>query len=141
MTELALHPDLDAEQREYLETVKRSADALLVIINDVLDLAKIEAQKLDIQVAKRDLANCVEEALRGLAFRVHEKSLELALQIASEVPRFILTDEGRLRQILINLLGNAIKFTDRVKSCFLFRWIVKRRDTPFLNQRHGHRYS
>ncbi len=113
MTELALATDLTAEQYEYLETVRISADSLLAVINDILDFSKIEAQKLQIDEAEFDLHKCVEEVLRSLALRAHEKGLELAGQIAADVPHFALGDAGRLRQILINLLGNAIKFTDQ----------------------------
>ncbi len=112
MTELALATQLTAEQNEYLETVRISADSLLAVINDILDFSKIEAQKLQIDEAEFDLHQCVEEALRSLALRAHEKGLELAGQIAADVPHFVLGDAGRLRQVLINLVGNAIKFTE-----------------------------
>jgi two-component system, sensor histidine kinase and response regulator len=112
MTELALATHLTPEQNEYLETVRISADSLLAVINDILDFSKIEAQKLQIDEAEFDLHKCVEEALRSLALRAHEKGLELAGQVAADVPHFMLGDAGRLRQILINLVGNAIKFTE-----------------------------
>ena len=112
MTELALATHLTAEQNEYLETVRISADSLLAVINDILDFSKIEAQKLQIDAAEFDLHKCVEEALRSMALRAHEKGLELAGHIAADVPHFALGDAGRLRQILINLIGNAIKFTE-----------------------------
>jgi two-component system, sensor histidine kinase and response regulator len=111
MTDLALQTELDPEQREYLETIRFSADALLSIINDVLDLSKIEAQKLTLQYAPADLDNCIGRALGSVALRADEKGLELACAYGEGVPQFISTDEGRLRQIIINLLGNAIKFT------------------------------
>jgi signal transduction histidine kinase/CheY-like chemotaxis protein len=113
MTELALGTDLTPEQKEYLETVRISADSLLAVINDILDFSKIEAQKLQVSATEFDLHTCVEEALRSLALRAHEKGLELAGQIAGDVPRFVLGDAGRLRQVLVNLVGNAIKFTEQ----------------------------
>jgi two-component system sensor histidine kinase/response regulator len=111
MTDLALQTELDSEQREYLETIKFSADALVNIINDVLDLSKIEAQKLEMQIAPIELERCIAKALRSVALRAHEKGLELTCDYGPGVPKSITTDGGRLRQILINLLGNAIKFT------------------------------
>lgn len=118
MTDLALQTELDSDQREYLETIKFSADALLNIINDVLDLSKIEAQKLTLQIASVDLDSCIGRALRSIALRAHEKGLELLCDYGPGVPRFISTDEGRLRQIIINLIGNAIKFTQSGEIAF-----------------------
>jgi two-component system sensor histidine kinase/response regulator len=111
MTELALGTELNAEQRDYLETVHRSADALLVVINDILDFSKIEAQKLKIEFVEFDLGNCLDETVRLLAPRAHEKGLELAYHIESDVLQALGGDPGRLRQVVLNLLGNAIKFT------------------------------
>jgi signal transduction histidine kinase/CheY-like chemotaxis protein len=111
MTDLALETELDDEQREYLETIRFSAGALLSIITDILDLSKIEAQKLEMQIAPVELATCVGKALRSVALRAHEKGLELAGDYDVGIPTLIQTDGGRLRQVLINLLGNAIKFT------------------------------
>jgi two-component system, sensor histidine kinase and response regulator len=112
MTELALGTELTAEQRDYLETVRTSADALLGIINDILDSAKIDAQKLDIDHVDFDLQQTIESTLRPLAPRAHGKGLELACHITSQVPQSLRGDPARLRQILINLIGNAIKFTE-----------------------------
>jgi two-component system, sensor histidine kinase and response regulator len=112
MTELALGTDLTAEQRDYLETVRVSADSLLAIINDILDSAKIDAQKLDIDHVDFDLQETLEHTLRPLAPRAHEKGLELASHVTSRVPQSLKGDPSRLRQILINLVGNAIKFTE-----------------------------
>jgi signal transduction histidine kinase/DNA-binding response OmpR family regulator len=112
MTELALGTELTTEQREYLETVRSSADALLEIINDILDFSKIEARKLDIDVIDFDLRHTVEDTLRSLAPRAHAKGLELACQISADVPPTLGGDSSRLRQILINLIGNAVKFTE-----------------------------
>jgi PAS domain S-box-containing protein len=111
MTELALATDLTTEQRDYLETVRRSADALLTVINDILDFSKIEANKLDIETIDFDLAYCLDETVRLLAPRAHEKGLELAYHIATDVPEHLGGDPGRLRQIILNLAGNAVKFT------------------------------
>lgn len=113
MTELTLGTDLTAEQRDYLETVKLSAESLLGIINDVLDFSKIEARKLQVDPSDFDLRECVEGTLRALALRAHEKGLELTCRIDPSVPSVTVGDPVRLRQILTNLAGNAIKFTDR----------------------------
>jgi PAS domain S-box-containing protein len=112
MTELALGTDLTPEQREYLETVRSSADSLLGIINDILDFSKIEARKLDIDHIDFDLRYTLEDALRTLAPRAHAKGLELALRIAHDVPVSLAGDPTRLRQIVLNLVGNAVKFTE-----------------------------
>lgn len=113
MTELALDTDLTSRQREYLGLVKSSADALLTVINDILDFSKIEAGKLDLDPVPFALRDCVEETLKTLALRAHAKGLELSARIAPEVPDPVVGDAGRLRQILVNLVGNAIKFTER----------------------------
>jgi two-component system sensor histidine kinase/response regulator len=112
MTELTLGTELTAEQREYLETVRSSADALLDIINDILDFSKIEARKLDIDAIDFDLRYTIDDTLRALAPRAHAKGLELACQIAPSVPPALRGDPSRLRQILVNLIGNAVKFTE-----------------------------
>jgi two-component system sensor histidine kinase/response regulator len=113
LTELLLDTPLDAEQRDYLETVKKSADALLSVINDILDFSKIEAGKLELEYSPFDLRDMLGDMLNTLALRAHQKGLELACHIAPEVPETVIGDPVRLRQILINLVGNAIKFTDR----------------------------
>jgi signal transduction histidine kinase len=113
MTELALDTPLSAEQREYLTTVKSSADALLTIINDILDFSKIEAGKLDIETTPFTLRECIGTMLKALALRADQKGLELLCCLQPEVPDAVIGDPGRLRQILINLTSNAIKFTER----------------------------
>src|SRR5712691_880218 len=113
MTELALATDLTAEQREYLEMVQASADSLLAIINDILDFSKIEAGKLDLVPIDFDLRDSLGNILRTFAQRAHQKGLELACDISAEVPDTLVGDPGRLRQILVNLVGNAIKFTEQ----------------------------
>ena len=113
MTELALDTELTAEQREYLEMAKSSADYLLTVINDILDFSKIEAGKLEIENIDFRLRDCVEETTATLALRAHKKGLELACHVWPDVPDALVGDPGRLRQILVNLVGNAIKFTER----------------------------
>ncbi|MGH9654785.1 MAG: response regulator, partial [Bryobacteraceae bacterium] len=112
MTELALDTPLSVEQRDYLETVKLSAESLLGVINDVLDFSKVEAGQLQVDPIEFHLQECVENVLRALALRAHEKDLELACHIDSAVPETVFGDPVRLRQVLTNLVGNAIKFTD-----------------------------
>jgi signal transduction histidine kinase/DNA-binding response OmpR family regulator/integral membrane sensor domain MASE1 len=111
MTELALDTELTLEQREYLQTVKMSSDSLLMVINDILDFSKIEAGKIDLETLEFNLRDSVEATLKTLALHCDEKGLELLCEIAPEVPEVVEGDSGRLRQILVNLLGNAIKFT------------------------------
>ena len=113
MTELALDTELSEDQREYLSLVKSSADALLTIVNDILDFSKIESGKLDIEVIEFSLENMLRETLKSMAKRAHDKNLELLLHIAQDVPDRLRGDPGRLRQVIVNLVGNAIKFTDR----------------------------
>ncbi|MDX8378456.1 MAG: response regulator [Gallionella sp.] len=111
MTELALDTELSSEQREYLKLVKSSADALLTIINDILDFSKIESGKLDIETIEFSLEQMLRETMKSLAVRAHQKQLELLLHIAVDAPDRLLGDPGRLRQVIVNLVGNAIKFT------------------------------
>jgi two-component system, sensor histidine kinase and response regulator len=113
MTELALDTDLTSEQREYLGIVKSSGDALLGFINDILDFSKIEAQRLVLDRIEFSLRDCVTDACRAVALRAHQKGLEFTCSIAPFVPDRLEGDPGRLRQVLLNLLGNAIKFTGR----------------------------
>ena len=112
MTDLALDTDLTSEQREYLETVKLSADSLLIVINDVLDFSKIEAGKVDLDIADFDLREALEATLKTLALRADEKGLELLCEVAPEVPEMAKADPTRIRQVVVNLVGNAIKFTE-----------------------------
>ena len=113
MTELALTSDPTSEQRRYLTTVKSSADALLQIIDDILDFSKIEAGKLDIHPTSFRLRDSLNDTLEVLAARAGQKDIELACQVSNRVPDFLVGDANRLRQILMNLVGNAIKFTDQ----------------------------
>ncbi|MGZ3502639.1 MAG: response regulator [Gemmatimonadaceae bacterium] len=113
MTELALATEVTPEQREYLETVRSSSDALLGIINDILDFSKIEARKLEIDTIDFDLRYAMADTLRALAPKAHAKGLELACQISPDVPAALGGDPSRLRQIMVNLIGNAVKFTEK----------------------------
>ena len=113
MTNLALDTKLTAEQAEYLETVKLSADALLNVISDILDFSKIEAGKIELEEIAFSLTDCIEDALKTIRFRAKEKGLPLTCDIGAEVPSAVKGDPGRLRQVLLNLVGNAIKFTDQ----------------------------
>ena len=113
MTELALDTPVTPEQREYLQIVKSSADALLMVINDILDFSKIEARKLDLETIDFDLRYTIDDTMKALALRAHKKGLELACSVPPEIPDALLGDPGRLRQILVNLVGNAIKFTEQ----------------------------
>ncbi|MGB2669153.1 MAG: response regulator [Candidatus Acidiferrum sp.] len=113
MTDLALETQLTPEQREYLETVKMSGDSLLTVINDILDFSKIEAGKIDLEAADFNLRESLESTLKTLALRADEKGLELLCEVAPDVPEIVRGDSARLRQIVVNLVGNAIKFTDK----------------------------
>jgi two-component system, sensor histidine kinase and response regulator len=111
MTELALQTELSREQREYLDTVRLSAESLLTVINDILDFSKIEAGKVELETIDFELRECLETTLRTLSVRADEKGLELLCDVDSDVPDLLRGDPNRLRQILMNLVGNAIKFT------------------------------
>jgi PAS domain S-box-containing protein len=111
MTSLLLHTDIDDEQRDYTETIRSSSEALLAIINDLLDYSKLEVGRLDLERHAFEVRRCVEEALDLLAPGASDKNLDLAYMIEPGVPATILADATRLRQILVNLLSNAIKFT------------------------------
>ncbi len=113
MTGLLLDTPLTPEQREFAETIRTSGDALLTIINDILDFSKIEAGRMELESQPFDLRECVESAVDLLAARAAEKRLDLSCVVDSDVPAAILGDVTRLRQVLVNLLGNAVKFTER----------------------------
>ncbi len=113
LTELTLQSRLNAEQRKNLVLVRNSADSLLTVINDILDFSKIEAGKLTLDEAPFTLCEVTSETMRMLAVRAHEKNLEIVVSGDSNVPRRLMGDANRLRQILLNLLGNAIKFTEQ----------------------------
>ncbi|TWU09135.1 Signal transduction histidine-protein kinase BarA [Symmachiella macrocystis] len=111
MTELVLDGQLNVAHRESLQIVRESSESLLSIINDILDFSKIEAQKLELIDAEFDLHESLGDAMKSIAMRAHGKNIELAFHIDRDVPNFLLGDVGRLRQIAVNLVGNAIKFT------------------------------
>jgi PAS domain S-box-containing protein len=113
MTELALNTELTAEQREYLNMVLASADSLLAVINDILDFSKIEARKLHLEAIDFNLRDVLGDTMRALALRAQQKGLELACHVRADVPDGVVGDPGRLRQVIVNLVGNAIKFTER----------------------------
>lgn len=113
MTELALDTKLNGEQREYLTMVKSSADSLLTLINDILDFSKIEAGKLEVEQIDFPFEQALGETVKALAMRAHQKGLELAWRVAPEIPERLKGDANRLRQVLVNLVGNSVKFTTR----------------------------
>jgi signal transduction histidine kinase/CheY-like chemotaxis protein len=113
MTELTLETKLSSEQREYLEVARNSADALLTVLNDILDFSKIEAGKLDLEAIPFSLRDSAADTLKMLALRAHQKDLELVWEVDDDVPDGLIGDAGRLRQALVNLIGNAIKFTEQ----------------------------
>jgi signal transduction histidine kinase/CheY-like chemotaxis protein len=115
MTELALATYLDQEQRDYLLMVKSSSESLLSVINDILDFSKVDSGKLDLEEIEFELSDCIEETMKSLTWRALQKGLNLAYDIGAEVPNHLIGDSGRLRQILLNLTGNAIKFTEQGK--------------------------
>ena len=156
MTGLLLDTPLTAEQRDFAETIRISGDALLTIINDILDFSKIEAGKLDLESQPFDLRECVEGALDLLAARAAEKELDLACVIEAQTPAAIFGDVTRLRQILVNLLGNAVKFTEQGEVVITSpqwrgagpecgsrrrrRGGSRRANPGLLGARHGHRH-
>ncbi|MBI4600402.1 MAG: response regulator [Planctomycetes bacterium] len=121
MTALALDTELDPEQREYLELSKASAEALLNIINDILDFSKVEAGKRELHPVDFSLRECLDGVLDVLNLRAEAKGLELLCDLPADVPDALIGDQGRLRQILMNLVGNAIKFTERGEVCVAVR--------------------
>ena len=112
MTTLALETNLDAEQRDYLNMVKSSGESLLTLLNDILDLSKIEAGKLELEVAEFSVEDCIEDALQPLGPLAQQAGVELVWNVEPGVPSAVMGDAARLRQVLINLAGNAVKFTN-----------------------------
>ena len=132
MTDLALDTELTAEQRDCLETAKLSADSLLTVINDILDYSKIEAGKVELEAIDFNLRDCAEETLKTFATRADERGLELLCDIAPEVPELVEGDPGRLRQIILNLVSNAIKFTHHGEVMLKVELESEERDTRVI---------
>jgi PAS domain S-box-containing protein len=112
MTELVLESPLDEEQRDYLQTVLESSNSLLALLNDVLDFSKIESGRVDLEEIEFDLRHCIEESIRSFLYRAKQKALGLSYEISPDTPAWFVGDPLRLRQVLVNLVSNAIKFTD-----------------------------
>jgi signal transduction histidine kinase/AmiR/NasT family two-component response regulator len=125
MTALALETELTSEQREYVEAVSQSGLALLTVINDILDFSKIEARKLDLQLAAFELRQTVEGTRKTVSISAHKKGLELLCDIDAAAPSWLAGDAGRLRQVLLNLAGNAIKFTEQGKVVIAVRCLER----------------
>lgn len=132
MTDLALETDLTEEQREFLNISKNSANALLTVINDILDFSKIEAGKLELDAFEFDIYQSVRETLKNLSVRACQKGLEMILDIEQSVPRYVVGDAGRLGQIIINLVGNAIKFTDTGEITIRIRYLTQQKGQTAL---------
>jgi PAS domain S-box-containing protein len=130
MTELALATDLTSKQREYLEVVQASGESLLTVINDILDISKIEAGRLELDPAPFNLHQLLDDTVKVLAVRAHQKGLELSVLVQADVPNAVVGDAARLRQILVNLIGNAIKFTEQGK-------VVVEVDTESLSEKEA----
>jgi PAS domain S-box-containing protein len=113
MTELLSETELNSNQKKYLEFIKISADNLLAIINDILDIAKLESGKIELEIHKFDLEKMLENILVLLSYNAHKKNVEVVYYIEKEIPAILLGDEMKIRQVLINLIGNAVKFTDK----------------------------
>jgi len=111
MTELVLDSDLTADQRDQLGTVRHSAESLLAVLNDILDFSKIEMRKLELEEIPFSTRDHLAEVVRPLAMRAEQKGLEVVCHVLPSVPSVVVGDPGRLRQVIVNLVGNAIKFT------------------------------
>jgi signal transduction histidine kinase/PleD family two-component response regulator/HPt (histidine-containing phosphotransfer) domain-containing protein len=112
MTELLLDSSVDREQKGYLEMIQQSGESLLGLINDILDFSKIESGKLRLETSRFDLRDCLGDTLRSLGYRAHLKQLELVVSFDSKIPKVVVGDIGRLRQVMVNLVSNAVKFTE-----------------------------
>ncbi len=124
MADLLADMPLEQEQRELVETIKKSGLALLTVINDILDFSKIEAGRLELEPISFDLGNAAHEVTLLLAARAEQKGLELILHYHADCPRYLVGDPGRIRQILLNLAGNAVKFTERGHVLIDIRWLA-----------------
>jgi len=132
MTELVLGSELATEQREHLMIVKESGEALVAVINDILDFSKIEAGRMEIDEAAFDLHETLGDTMKWLALKAHEKSLELVCHIDPEVPACVIGDRTRLRQVIVNLIGNAVKFTSRGEVVLDVRYLGQEQDVVDL---------
>ena len=132
MTSLALATNLDPEQKECLEVVRFSADSLLTIINDILDLSKIEARKLTLDAVPFDVRDCVRQTIAAVSAKAAEKNLPVVCSVDPAVPYVVAGDPLRLRQVLINLLGNAVKFTSAGKISVSVRVAAQAREETVL---------
>ncbi len=133
MTELALDTTLSLEQREYLSMVKSSADALLSILNDILDFSKIEMRKLELEQIPFSIRDHLADLLKPLALRAEQKDLEVVCHVLPDVPNVAVGDPGRLRQVIVNLVGNAIKFTERGQILVQVEAMSKTADSMVLH--------
>ena len=143
MTELALDTTLSLEQREYLTMVKSSADALLSILNDILDFSKIEMRKLELEQIPFSVRDHLADLLKPLALRAEQKDLEVVCHVLPDVPNVAVGDPGRLRQVIVNLVGNAIKFTERGQILVQVDDVEDRprHGAALFRQRQRHRHS
>ncbi|MEA2104558.1 MAG: ATP-binding protein, partial [Candidatus Cloacimonadota bacterium] len=132
MTDLLLHTNLDKEQRQFAETVKISGKALLSLLNDILDFSKIEAGKLNFEVIDFDLRKLMDNFAKTMAFRTEEKGLEFICSVVPGIPKFFKGDSGRLKQMLTNLAGNAVKFTEKGEISVLCSLEKKLEDSSIL---------
>jgi CheY-like chemotaxis protein len=133
MSELCLGTDINAEQREYLEVVKVSADGLLVVINDILDFSKIEAGKLELEITPFRIRTCLEGAVKTLAHAAQAKGLSLTCEVDPDIPDLVSGDPNRLRQVLLNLTSNAVKFTASGSVSIHVKQVASRSDDHELH--------
>jgi len=133
MTDLCLDTELTDEQREYLGMVKSSADSFLSLLNDILDFSKIESGMLELEEIGFNLNSAVEDTVKSLAYMAHNKGLELACRIHRDVPVALVGDPGRLRQVIVNLVGNALKFTEKGEVVVEVRLLEEADDHVFLH--------
>jgi two-component system, sensor histidine kinase and response regulator len=132
MTDLALETELNAEQREYIEVIRNSGYALLTLINDILDFSKIESKRLSLDPIEFNLPQTIGDTLKSLAVKAHQKGLELAYQVNPDIPERLTGDPGRLRQVIVNLVGNALKFTEQGEIVVLVEMESETEEEVFL---------
>jgi two-component system, sensor histidine kinase and response regulator len=132
MTDLVLDTELTNDQREYIEVIKSSGYALLTLINDILDFSRIESKRLLLDVIEFNIAETIADILKTHAMEAHKKGLELAYEVSRDVPETLLGDPGRLRQVIVNLVGNAVKFTEKGEVVLLVETESKAHEKIFL---------